>query len=74
MNSGKIGHRAGDCASSIESEQTGAMNPTLEESHTMSIDIGLGNWMFQRARRSPARSALSFEGGLADITKKSDQV
>ncbi len=62
MNSGKIGHRAGDCASSIESEQTGAMNPTLEESHTMSIDIGLGNWMFQRARRSPARSALSFEG------------
>ena len=28
----------------------------------MSIDIGLGNWMCQRARRTPARPALSFEG------------
>ncbi len=28
----------------------------------MSIDIGLGNWMCQRAHRTPARPALSFEG------------
>ena len=28
----------------------------------MNIDIGLGNWLFQRARRNPNRPALSFEG------------
>jgi len=28
----------------------------------MSVDVGLGNWLYQRARRSPQRRALTFEG------------
>ncbi len=28
----------------------------------MTPDIGLGNWLYQRARRTPHRKALTFEG------------
>jgi hypothetical protein len=33
-----------------------------EQGHVMTPDIGLGNWLSQRARRTPQRLALTFEG------------
>ena len=28
----------------------------------MTVDIGLGNWLYRRALRTPYRKALTFEG------------
>jgi len=43
----------------------------------MAPDIGLGNWLYQRARRTPHRKALTFEGTTwtyADLQSRIDRL
>ena len=40
----------------------------------MTPDIGLGNWMYQRALRSPERKALSFEGQTWTYAQLQDRI
>ncbi|HEX9260742.1 MAG TPA: long-chain fatty acid--CoA ligase [Acidimicrobiales bacterium] len=42
----------------------------------MAVDVGLGNWLYQRARRSPNRRALTFEGSTwtyAELQERIDR-
>ena len=40
----------------------------------MKPDIGLGNWLFQRARRTPNRKALTFEGTTWTYAEIQDRI
>jgi fatty-acyl-CoA synthase len=40
----------------------------------MSVDIGLGNWLYRRALRTPQRKALSFEGTTSTYGELQDRV
>src|SRR5207248_6060684 len=50
----------------------GRILPSMTSS--MSVDISLGRWFFERARRSPKRRALTFEGATWTYAEMQDRI
>src|SRR5207248_7331721 len=50
----------------------GRILPSMTSS--MSVDISLGRWFFERARRSPKRRALTFEGTTWTYAEMQDRI
>ena len=42
--------------------------------NAMSVDIGLGNWLYRRALRTPHRKALTFEGATWTYGELQDRI
>src|SRR5277367_2742093 len=52
----------------------GASAASRTDGNAMTVDIGLGNWLYRRALRTPHRKALTFEGTTWTYAQLQDRI